>query len=336
MSSSRKIRWGILGVAKINQRLLPAFHRMRNGELAAIASRSLERAQDSARSERIPKAYGSYEELLDDSSIDAVYIPLPNAIHGAWTKRAAQRGKHVLCEKPLCPTAAEAASVVDVCREHKVLLMDGFMWPHHPRTQLLREFLRRGEIGPVKRVVGSFTFPLEGLDPANIRLQPDLGGGSLLDVGCYPIYGIRWAMGAEPIRVWATARFLSDCDIEMSGVLWFADGRTASFDCGFTHPLRQWLEIVGTTGTVTVDEMWVPPTTEATFHVTRSSIPVGTVEVHSLEGHDQIQHMLESFSGAILDGKPPLPSPEEAVKTLKVLDALAKSAREGKAIDVAS
>jgi len=332
---SRKIRWGILGVAKINERLLPAFHRLRNGELVAIASRSLKRARDAAHEERIPKAFGSYEEMLDDPNIDAVYIPLPNAIHGAWTKRAALRGKHILCEKPLCTTAAEAADVVNFCAQHKVHLMDGFMWPHHPRTLLLREFLRRGEIGAVQHVVGAFTFQLEGLDPENIRLQPDLGGGSLLDVGCYPVYGIRWAFDAEPVRAWATARFINECDVEMTGVLWFADGRSASFDCGFVHPMRQWFEIVGSKGTVTVDEMWTPQGADASFRVTRTSGPPDAIEVHALEGHDQIQCMLENFSASILEGKPSAPAPTEAVKTLRVLDALAQSAREGRIVDIA-
>ena len=334
MSSTRKIRWGILGVAKINDRLMPSFQRMRNGELVGIASRSLERAQEAAKKDGISKAYGSYGALLDDPTIDAVYNPLPNTLHAEWTKKAAQRGKHVMCEKPLCATAPEAAEVVAFCREQKINLMDGFMWPHHPRTKRLRELLDTGEIGAIRRATGSFTFRLDELNSNNIRLQPNLGGGSLLDVGCYPIYGIRWAMGAEPVRVWATAHYVNDCDVEMTGALWFADGRMASFDCGFTHPMRQCLEIVGTTGTITVEEMWVPALGRATFQIRREGRPAGDVETHSLDGHDQIQHMLENFGSYILDGKAVTPSPDEAVKTLKVLDALAKSAKQGKTVDV--
>src|SRR5947199_7996852 len=141
MSSPKRIRWGIFGVAKINDRLMPSFHRLRNGELIGIASRSLDRAQAAAAKDGIPKAHGSYEALLDDPAIDAVYNPLPNALHGEWTKKAADHGKHVLCEKPLMPTAAEARDVIDYCRARGVTLMDGFMWPHHPRTARLREFL---------------------------------------------------------------------------------------------------------------------------------------------------------------------------------------------------
>src|SRR4051794_28103407 len=295
MSSSKKIRWGILGVAKINDRLMPSFHRLRNGELLGIASRSLDRAQTAAAKDGIPKAYGSYEALLDDPAIDAVYNPLPNTLHAEWTMKAAERGKHVLCEKPLCPTATEAAEVIAYCRERKVNLMDGFMWPHHPRTKRLRELLDGGAIGAIRRATGAFTFRMAELDMRNIRLQPELGGGSLLDVGCYPVYGIRWAMKAEPVRVWATAHYVNDCDVEMAGTLWFADGRLASFDCGFTHPMRQWLEIVGTSGTITIDEMWVPAPGRATFQIRREGRAAGDVEVHALEGQEQIQHMLENF-----------------------------------------
>ncbi len=329
--TTQKLRWGILGVAKINERLLPGFAKAENAELRGIASRALDRAQAAAKAAGIPHAYGSYETLLDDPDIDAVYIPLPNTLHAEWTKKAAERGKHVLCEKPLAPTAAQAQEVVAFCKAKKICLMDGFMWPHHPRTAALRKYLNEGQIGSVRRVAGSFTFQMEQLDPKNIRLQSDLGGGSLLDVGCYPVYGICWAMGAEPVRAWATARFEHGCDVEMCGVLWFADGRMATFDCGFTHPYRQWLEITGSTGAVFVHDMWVPPK-RAAFEVRRPNSY--DVEVHAVEGYDQIQHMLENFGRYVLEGRPVTPSPEEAVKTLRVLDALAKSAREERVVDI--
>src|SRR5262245_26520427 len=166
-----KLRWGILGVANINNRLQPAFAKAANAELRAIASRSLDRAQAAAKTAGIPVAHGSYEALLDDPTIDIIYNPLPNNLHGEWTKKAAERRKHVLCEKPLCQTAAEAQEVVDFCRAKNVKLMDGFMWPHHPRTAKLRQFLDAGGIGEVRRVSGSFTFPLKPLEPSNIRLQ---------------------------------------------------------------------------------------------------------------------------------------------------------------------
>jgi len=326
-----KVRWGILGVAKINDRLLPAFGRARNAELRAIASRSLERAQAAAGAAGIPMAHGSYEALLDDPSIDAVYNPLPNTLHEEWTRQAAERGKHVLCEKPLTPTAAAAQRLVDFCRSKNVCLMDGFMWPHHPRTARLRQFLDRGGIGELRRVAGSFTFLLEPFDPRNIRLQAELAGGSLLDVGCYPIYGIRWAFGAEPVRAWAAARYEHGVDVEMNGCIWLADGRVGSFDCGFRLPYRGWLEITGTEGLVFVPDMWLPPP-RAHFEIRRD----GTYDIEQVvvEGEDQIQHMLENFGRCVLEGKPVTPPPDEAVKTLRVLDALATSARQGMVVSI--
>ncbi len=325
-----KLRWGILGVARINDRLLPGFAHTANVDLRAIASRSLERARAAAAAAGIPIAYGSYEALLDDPNIDAVYIPLPNTLHGEWTMKAAERGKHILCEKPLGISAAEAQRIVDFCRGRGVQLMDGFMWPHHPRTARLRQLLDSGSIGVVQRVAGTFTFAMTPLSPTNIRLQPDLGGGSLLDIGCYPVYGIRWAFGAEPVRAYATAVYQHGVDVEMSGLLWLADGRVGAFDCGFTMPLRGWLEIVGTEGVVHVPQMWVPPL-RASFTIEREGKPPEEVVV---EGHNQIVHMLEDFGRAVLQGQPVSPPPEEAVRTLRVLDALRQSARVGQVVAV--
>lgn len=326
----KRVRWGILGVAKINNRLLPAFAKAVNATVAAIASRSADRAKSAADQADIPQAYGCYEALLDDESIEAVYIPLPNSLHAEWTLKAADRGKHVMCEKPLAPTADEARRVVDYCRGKGVQLMDGFMWPHHPRTTRIKQCLESGMIGEVRRVAGAFTFRLPDLDGANIRLETELGGGSLLDVGCYPVFGIRWAFGAEPVRAYAAAQFVRGVDVAMSGLLWFADGGVGAFDCGFTLPQRQWLEITGTEGALCVDEMWVP-SRESTYSVRRDGRAPKCVAV---SGEDQIVNMIEDFGRSILLGRAVSPDPDEAVKTLRVLDSLARSVREGKPVDL--
>ena len=328
--STQKLRWGILGVAKINDRLLPAFAKAANADLRAIASRSLDKATEAAKAAHIPVAHGSYEALLDDPAIDAVYIPLPNTMHDEWTRKAAERGKHILCEKPLTPHAAEAQALVDFCQTKKVFLLDGFMWPHHPRTAKMRALLDDGVIGQVQRATASFTFPLEPMDPNNIRLKPETAGGSLLDVGCYPVYAIRWAFGAEPVSAFATAKMQYGVDVEMNGLLTFADGRTALFDCGFTLPLRCRVEITGTKGVLHVPNMYVPPE-RANYIIEREGQPDEEVVV---SGQDQIQHMIENFGRAVLAGGPMKPSPREAVLTLKVLDAIARSAREGRTVDV--
>ncbi len=329
-----KLRWGILGVAAINNRLLPAFRASQTADLRAIASRTFEKAREAAARGHIPVAYGSYEELLADPHVDAVYIPLPNHLHDAWARKAADAGKHILCEKPLTCDAKSAAALVAYCRAKGVRLMDGFMWPHHPRTRKLRQFLDTGAIGEVRKVVAAFTFNLVGLPLANIRMQPGCGGGGLLDVGCYPVYAIRWWMRAEPVKAWARATYYNDVDVALAGVLTFADGRTASFDCGFTHPLRTWVEIVGSEAVVRVPNLWVPDD-RAVYQVIRQVGDFGhTVEEVETPDEDQVVHMLDDFAAAVAEGREPDPNPDEAVKSLRVMDALAKSAREGREVEV--
>jgi predicted dehydrogenase len=204
--------------------------------------------------------------------------------------------------------------------------MDGFMWPHHPRTARIRQLIDSEAIGEVRHVASAFTFPMEPLDPGNIRLQRALAGGSLLDVGCYPVYAIRWAFGAEPIRVYATAQYQYDVDVEMSGVVWLADGRVGTFDCGFTAAYRSWLEIAGTQGVIRVSDMWLPGP-RAAFTLERTG---AAREEIAIEGADQVVQMIDDFSRAVKQNAPIRPDPEEAVWTLRVLDALARSARQGR------
>lgn len=329
-----KLRWGILGVAGINARLMPAFKASTTADVTAIASRSLDKAADAAKKDGIAKPYGSYEELLRDKDIDAVYIPLPNHMHDEWTRKAADAGKHILCEKPMTCDAPSAEKLIAYCRGKGVRLMDGFMWPHHPRTHKLRKFLDSGAIGQVKKVVAAFTFNLDGLPTSNIRMQPQAGGGGLLDVGCYTTYAIRWWMQAEPVSVFAKAQFVNGVDVAMSGVWTFADGRTANFDCGFTHPLRTWVEIVGTEHVVRVPNMWIPDD-RATFQVVRQDGDFGArIEEIDTPGENQMVHMLDDFAAAVREKREPYPNPDEAVKSLRVMDALLRSAKEGKEVTV--
>jgi predicted dehydrogenase len=204
------------------------------------------------------------------------------------------------------------------------------MWPHHPRTHRIRHAIDAGVIGEVRRVTGAFTFRMDPLDPKNIRLCPHLAGGSLLDVGCYPVSAIRWAMGAEPVRVFARARFAHGVDVEVSGQLRFPGDRVAAFDCGFTLPYRAWLEVVGTQGTIRVPRIWAPPA-RATWEVEINGQPA--VE-HAVEGEDQIVRMLDEFAAAVWEGRDPRPGPDEAVKTLRVLDAIRQSIADGQEVEV--
>jgi len=329
-AAGRQLCWGVLGVARICNRLKPAFHGAKTVKLQAIASRCLDKSRAAAGEFGFATSYASYEALLDDPNVEAVYIPLPNSLHGVWTKKAADRGKHVLCEKPLCSTAEEAAEVVAHCRARRVRLMDGFMWPHHPRTRRLRQMLDEGVIGQVQRVTAAFTFKMETLSAQNIRLQSAMGGGSLLDVGCYPVYGMRWAFGAEPVRAYARARLFNGVDVEMSGTLIFPDGGVGTFDCGFTLPYRPWMEIVGTKGSIRIPRMWLPHA-KATWEVELNG--ESPVE-HSIDGHCQMVHMLDDFAAAVWEKRDPDPRPDEAVKTLRALDALARSVQEGQEVAV--
>jgi len=330
------LRWGILGVAAINQRLLPAFRDSTSSTVVAIASRDLARASAAAEAADIPRPYGSYEALLADPEIDAVYIPLPNHLHAEWTRKAANAGKHILCEKPLTCDAASAQALIDDTATRGVRLMDGFMWPHHPRTHKIGELLRSGRLGAVQKVNATFTFPLTGLPTANIRLQPEAGGGALLDVGCYTTYAIRRWMGAEPVEVYATATYVNDVDVAMSGTWTFADGRTANFDCGFTLPLRTGVEIVGTAGSLRIPNLWIPDD-EAAFEIQTQAGDFGhAVEVVTTPGQNQMVHMIDDFAAAVREQRDPVPHPSEAIKGLRVMDALAESARSGRPVRLES
>jgi xylose dehydrogenase (NAD/NADP) len=326
--SQTRLRWGILGTANINRQVVPAIMQSASSTAHAIAGRSLPRAQAAAQEFGIPHAYGSYEELLADPAVDAVYIPLPNHLHAPWVRAAADAGKHVLCEKPLTLTASEARELIDYCRAKNIRLMDGTFWPHHPRTAQMRQLLDAGRIGRVQRVNAVFTFNLPP-DPGNIRLQPEMGGGSLLDVGWYCVYGIRWAMGAEPVRVWATAQYAYGVDMFMAGQLWFADDRTASFECGFTAPLRMWLEAVGTTGTLRVPHLWLADR-EAVYEVTSDG--ADAPEIMRGGPANQVVAMIDDFAAAVRAGREAVPSPEESYRNMRVLDALAQSARQERVV----
>jgi D-xylose 1-dehydrogenase (NADP+, D-xylono-1,5-lactone-forming) len=322
----QQVRWGIMGVSKINNRLIPAFKASPRSTIQAIASRSLSKSQEAAQKDAIPKAYGSYEDLLNDPEIDAVYIPLPNHLHAEFTRKAADAGKHILCEKPLTPTAAECEALITYCRSKNVKLMDGFMWPHHPRTHAIRKLLDSNEIGRVERVVGAFTFLLEPLSTDNIRLHPEMAGGGLYDVGCYPVYGIRWAFQEEPVKVFAKATKFNGVDVDLTAILTFSDGRTASFDCGFTRPFRGWLEIVCTRGVIRIPEMWVPDPGIATYDLQHGENEFETIAV---TGGDQIVDMIEDFNEAILSGKEVVPHPSHAIHAARIMEAILRSVDSG-------
>lgn len=320
------IRWGVLGVANIARRaVIPAIQRSGNGRLAAIASRGRARADAAAREFGFARAHGSYEALLDDPDVQAVYIPLPNALHREWTIRCAEAGKHVLCEKPLALSPAECDEMIAACTEHRVLLMEAFMYRFHPRTEEVARLVRAGELGEVRMVRAAFTF--QTTNPANnVRFRPDLGGGALYDVGCYTINVSRMVLG-EPEEVFACGRIGAyGVDEQVGAALRFGGGRLALIDCGLTLPRREEYEVIGTEAHLRVPRAFLPGTADSEIHLTRGA--EGTNRI--IPGAEQYQRMVEHFGHAIATGSPVGLPPEDASRNVGVISALLASLRGGR------
>jgi len=318
------LRWGVLGVANIAVRaVIPPLQRARNGRVVAIASRTAEKAREAAQRLEIPRAHASYEALLADPDVQAVYIPLPNSMHREWTIRCAEAGKHVLCEKPLSLTAAECQEMIAACRRHGVILMEAFMYRFHPRTERVARLVADGAIGDVRLVRASFTFRLQS--PENIRLQPDLGGGALYDVGCYGVNVSRLVLG-EPRAALAFGQTgPSGVDEVLGAVLQFEGNRLAVIDCGLTLSRRQEYEVVGTEGSLTVPTAFLPGTTDAEIHIVQ-----GTEQsVVTIPGVNQYQLMVEHFADVVAGQAPLGLPPEDAVANLRAIEAMLRSAGSG-------
>ncbi len=317
---TEQLNWGILGCARISRRgLIPGIQGSRTGRLAALASRDGDKARRWAAEFGIAKAYSSYEDLLGDHEITAVYIPLPNELHLPWTLRAAAAGKHVLCDKPLGLNAAEAEEMVSECRRRGVVLMEGFMWRHHPRTSKVIELVGAGRIGDVRLVRCSFSF---GIDRDDWRLDPGRGGGSLWDVGCYGVNTCRLVCGAEPSHVAATARWWpSGVDMTLVATLRFTDGAIGQVDCSFELPYRCHFEIVGTRGAIEVPDAYVPgdrPEVIVRYGESIERLPVPAANQYSA--------MVDHFSRCVAAGRTEGPA-EDGLANMRVLDAVLDAAR---------
>ena len=317
------MRWGILGTARINRRVIPAMRLARRSELAAVASRERGRAEAYAREWSVLRAMVGYQTLLDDASIDAVYIPLPNSEHVEWTLAAIAAGKHVLCEKPLALDPADVDRIAYAAAAAGVIVEEGFMYRHEPLTARVMSLVNDGAIGTIRAVVSGFTFALE---PAhNIRLNPALGGGSLWDVGGYPVTYAQLITGHEPKMVFGTAHWHeSGVDEEFMGMLRFGGGATANIYAGFRAAYRTWLEILGSDGGLTVPNPFRPGPLE-TLELERH----GALERIDVTGSPEIfVREIEDFEAAVLDGAAPVVSLAESRRTAATLAALHAAARE--------
>ena len=329
---SRRVRWGILSTAAIGiEKVIPAMQRGDWSEISAIASRDLNKAKQAARRFGIAKAYGSYDELLADDEIEAIYNPLPNHLHVPWTVRAAEAGKHVLCEKPIGLNVDEARQLLRTRDRIGVKIQEAFMVRTHPQWIMTQELIESGRIGDLRAIVGFFSY--FNRDPANIRNKPEIGGGALMDIGCYPINLSRFIFGAEPRRVLGLIERDPDLGTDRltSAILDFHTGQ-ASFTCSTQLVSYQRMQLCGTRGRLEVEIPFNAPPDRPTriFIHDGSDLAGNNPEVRELPICDQYTIQGDLFSRAIVENSAQAVSLEDAVRNMAVIDALFRSASAGR------
>ncbi|MEP6780665.1 MAG: Gfo/Idh/MocA family oxidoreductase [Gemmatimonadaceae bacterium] len=328
-SNSEPVRWGILGTANIAVKsVIPAMQKNQLCKVVAIASRDLHKAQSAARLLGIPRAYGSYEELIADPDVEAIYNPLPNHLHVPWSVRAAENGKHVLCEKPISLTATEAEQLVAVRDRKSVQIAEAFMVRTHPQWLKVREIVRSGEIGDVRIINGHFSYFRR--DPHDVRSNPDWGGGALMDIGCYPITMTRWLFNEEPTEVVGQMEFDPDIHVDRVGsaLLRFPSGQaTATF--GGQVALNQRMQIFGTKGHITVTVPFNPPADRKSTIVVDDGRDLigGGARTISFEPINQYTEQGRRFSEAVRGTNSVAVSLEDSINNMRVIDALFRSAK---------
>jgi xylose dehydrogenase (NAD/NADP) len=314
------VKWGIISTANINRKVIPGAHASPKVDLVAVASRDDARAAEYAKQWEIPRAYGSYDALLAEPEIEAVYISLPNTMHVEWSIKSLEAGKHGLCEKPLTRHPDEVNEAFDVAERTGRHLSEAFMWRHNPQTKRLAELVDEGLIGELRLIRSAFSYSL--YDNTNIRLHTDLDGGALMDVGCYNVSGSRLLAG-EPERVSGEAWYgPSGTDWVFAGTMRFPNDVIATFDCGTALPERDELEAIGSEGSLFVDDPW-----HCNNPVIEIRRPDG-VERVDVEGEDSYRLELENLSDAIRGEGTPLLGREDALGQARALAALHESAAE--------
>ena len=319
------LRWGILSTANIAvEKVIPGMRAAKRAEVLGIASRDHARGEATAKQLGIPRSYGSYEALLADPDIDAVYVPLPNHLHAQWAIAAARAGKHVLCEKPLAMDAAEAQTIVDAARGAGVVLMEAFMYRQHPSWVAVRELIATGRIGRLTAVDSWFSYYLE--DPTNIRNIREVGGGALYDIGCYTVNLSRMLFGDEPTAVAATIVRdpASGVDTLISAILDFPSG-VATFTCSTRVEPDQRVSIYGTTGRIEIEIPFnIPPDLPTRVFVTAGGDPPVSPDTETLtfEPADPYGVEIDRFAEAVLDGQPVPVSGDDSVANMRVIERL--------------
>jgi xylose dehydrogenase (NAD/NADP) len=318
------LKLGILSTADINRLVIPPAHKSPKVDLVAVASRDRERAEKYARKWQIPRAYGSYEALLADDEIEAVYISLPNNLHCEWSIKSVEAGKHVLCEKPMSRRAADVEEAFDAAERAGRILSEAFMYRHNPQTKRVRRLLDEGAVGEVRAVRSCFSYAL--YDTENIRLRADVEGGSLMDVGCYCVNGSRFVAGEPELAFGQQFVGPSGTDWVFTGSMRFPGDVLALFDCGTTLPERDELEVIGNEGSLFLDDPW--HANEPVIELHRDE----GVERIELECEDSYRLELENLVDAVRGEAEPLLRRKDAVGNARAIEALFTSAERGDAI----
>ena len=320
-----KVRWGIISTANIGRgRVIPAIQQSRNGEVVAVGSRDLDRAKAFAADMRIPKAYGSYEELIADPDVDAIYNPLPNSMHAEWSIACAEAGKPTLCEKPFASDAAEAQMMTDAFTSRNILFAEAFMWRFHPQSQKVKALVNSGAIGKINVLNATFNFALGPGSDDNIRLSNPLKGGSLMDVGCYCINFMRLMTGEEPQAGQAIARIGANSQVDetLTAILDFPSGAVGHFDCSVRTSGAHTYEVRGTEGRIRVAEAFVmPPDKDMVIEHWHG----GAYDRITIPAANSYTIMAEDFADALLNNRPPQYAPQDGVDNMNVIDMLVAS-----------
>jgi len=322
------LRWGLLSTANINRSLIPPLKASKRNRLVAVASRSQAAAEGYAHKWKIPHAFGSYEALLNSRDVDVIYNPLPNGLHAEWTIKALQAGKHVLCEKPMAMSLAEMDAIQSASQQTGRVVAEAFMYRHHPQTLKVKAMVADGSLGKLQMIKGSFTFMLDRA--GDVRLDKGLGGGSIWDVGCYPISFARLVTGAEPLEVFGW-QITGQTGIDMSfiGQMRFPDDVHAQFDCGFASPFHAFMEIVGTQGTLNIPVPFKPGKKEKIYFTHDNK-----TEKLEIKGRELYIGEVEDMADAILLGKPSRMSLEDSRGNAAAILALLASAQSGKPVAI--
>lgn len=323
---AQTLRWGLLSTARINDALIPPLQSSKRNKLLAVASRSQDKAEAYAQKKKIKNAYGSYQALLADPEIDVIYNPLPNHLHAEWTIKAVEAGKHVLCEKPLALSLQEVDEISAAAEKHGRIVVEAFAYRSHPQTKKVKEIIESGRLGKVKVVHGSFTFVMSNND--DIRWDPQMGGGSLWDIGCYPLSFTRWVLGAEPQEAFGwQVTSPSGIDETFAGQLRFPGDIYFQLDCSFKVPSHVFMEIVGDEGTLSIPQPFNTGTKRSLF-LTQA----GKTSPIPANGLDPYIGEVEDLADVILLGKPPVVSLSDSRADTAAILALLESAKIGKPV----